>query len=507
MTTYYYYGEFGYFNTIVLAELSKYFLKNPKDKLTIKTYTDYAVILRLIFGNHYTVETVGLVNNRVFHDSIYGQLSGELPLIDFLNCRKSLKDYEFTIKPLKKIRFGSELYDNKYKQYENIICIFPRHRKMFQEGLDFEQRNMTKLMFDDCVTIVNDTFISKKYKIIIVGKKAEILENDYSNFAMVDDINEMIYLLNNCALLITPDSGFIDFAKNCSTKNILIVTNIGYQQYHTRYNPYGTQQYAINFSDKQSVPRFRLDYCFKNTGFANMKTGKNRPFVSCICPTYNRRNFLPKLIEIFNNQKYPADLRELIILDDSETSNKDIVDGLNTFGNVRYIHSANKYPIGKKRNILNQLIHGEYVVCFDDDDYYPNDRVSHAITKMLGSKIGLCGSSKIFIYYTDIDKIYEFGPYGQNHCTNGTMGYHRNYLLTHCYNDEAKFAEESLFMNQYIEPMIQLDPYKSILCMAHGSNTFDKKKIINTGRPTSLKMDGFIQEKHLIKFYKSLNIK
>jgi hypothetical protein len=46
--TVYYYGEFGYFNFIVLGYLEEYF-KNNKNKLVIRTYDDYFKILNFKF--------------------------------------------------------------------------------------------------------------------------------------------------------------------------------------------------------------------------------------------------------------------------------------------------------------------------------------------------------------------------------------------------------------------------------------------------------------------------
>ena len=49
------------------------------------------------------------------------------------------------------------------------------------------------------------------------------------------------------------------------------------------------------------------------------------PFVSVVCPTWNRRAFLPYLLYIFQYQDYPADRLELIILDDSEQINEYLI--------------------------------------------------------------------------------------------------------------------------------------------------------------------------------------
>jgi len=47
------------------------------------------------------------------------------------------------------------------------------------------------------------------------------------------------------------------------------------------------------------------------------------PLVSCIMPTYNRRQFVPQAIKYFLRQDYPH--KELIILDDGTDKIRDLV--------------------------------------------------------------------------------------------------------------------------------------------------------------------------------------
>ncbi|MEN1341942.1 glycosyltransferase, partial [Pseudomonas aeruginosa] len=91
-------------------------------------------------------------------------------------------------------------------------------------------------------------------------------------------------------------------------------------------------------------------------------THRVKPFVSVVTPTWNRGAFLPYLLYMYRYQDYPADRRELIILDDSPQSHQHIIDRL-TNGtpesfNIRYIHHPEKLPLGKKRNMLNELARG-----------------------------------------------------------------------------------------------------------------------------------------------------
>jgi len=228
-----------------------------------------------------------------------------------------------------------------------------------------------------------------------------------------------------------------------------------------------------------------------------MKTSKvitTRPFVSVICPTYNRRKFLPNLIQQFNYQTYPQECMELVIVDDSPETSEDIIPKQS---NIFYHYLPEKMQLGKKRNYLNSLAKGEIIVCFDDDDFYSPDRVSHAVTKLTGVKgILIAGSSVIHIYYKKLDKILEFGPYGPYHGTNGTMAYKREYLETHSYLDDKDKAEEAHFTNNFSEPMVQLDPHKVMLCIAHGNNTVDKDPFIERGKKTNFKLRKFFKVKN-----------
>ena len=44
---------------------------------------------------------------------------------------------------------------------------------------------------------------------------------------------------------------------------------------------------------------------------------EEHPFVSVLCPTYNRQALIPLVVEQFMSQRYPKDRMELVILDDS----------------------------------------------------------------------------------------------------------------------------------------------------------------------------------------------
>lgn len=225
--------------------------------------------------------------------------------------------------------------------------------------------------------------------------------------------------------------------------------------------------------------------------------------MSVVTPTYNRRRFIPYLLICFKEQDYPQDRMELIILDDGSDKVGDII-AASGLKNVRYLPLAEKLNIGAKRNILNREAKGDIIVCMDDDDYYAPERVSHVVHKLAANpKYNICGSSEIYMYYSDIQKIYKLGPYRQNHATNGTMAYKRAYLKNHKYDETVTHAEETAFLNNYTEPLIQLDPFKVMLVMSHSENTFDKKKMRENPNPlvqlTGMKIKDFIKKNAVLR--------
>jgi glycosyltransferase involved in cell wall biosynthesis len=200
------------------------------------------------------------------------------------------------------------------------------------------------------------------------------------------------------------------------------------------------------------------------------------PFVSICTPTFNRRPFIPSMIKCFMEQDYPQDRMEWIIIDDGTDKIGDLVRHI---PQVKYFAYNEKMPLGKKRNIMHDKTKGDIIVYMDDDDYYPPERVSHAVDRLTKDPKALCaGSSEIYIYFKHITKMYQFGPYSPTHSTAGTFAFKRKLLRMTRYEDTAALAEEKHFLKNYTIPFVQLDPLKTILVFSHSHNTFDKRRLL-----------------------------
>jgi glycosyltransferase involved in cell wall biosynthesis len=218
----------------------------------------------------------------------------------------------------------------------------------------------------------------------------------------------------------------------------------------------------------------------KNKSIIN---GKYYPLVSVCTPTFNRRPFIPIMFECFKNQTYPKNRIEWIIVDDGTDKIKDLVDKSN-IPQIKYFSVNKKMALGEKRNYMHKHATGSIIVYMDDDDYYPPERISHAVERLTEDKEALCaGSSEIYIYFKHIQKMYQFGPYGPNHATAGTFAFKSELLKISKYDDTAALAEEKSFLKNYTIPFVQLDPLKTILVFSHIHNTFDKRRMLENPHP------------------------
>ena len=235
----------------------------------------------------------------------------------------------------------------------------------------------------------------------------------------------------------------------------------------------------------------------------NKVNTKKYPFVSICTPTFNRRPFIPIIIKCFENQTYPRDKMEWIIVDDGTDKIEDLVCHLPY---VKYFKYDEKMTLGKKRNISNEKAKGEIIIYMDDDDYYPADRVKHAVDTLRCSKALCAGSSAMFIYYKHINKMYQFGPYGANHATAATFAFKRELLSQTRFDEESSVAEERKFLKGYTIPFVQLESKKSILVFSHNHNSFDKKELLKqmpnpNVHETSLMPRDLVKEDDILKFF------
>ena len=225
-------------------------------------------------------------------------------------------------------------------------------------------------------------------------------------------------------------------------------------------------------------------------------TTTQMPFISICTPTFNRRPFIPYTIKCFNSQTYPKDRIEWIIVDDGTDKIEDLVKDI---PQVKYFKYDDKLSLGKKRNLMHSKCSGDIIVYMDDDDYYPPERITHAVEVLQRNPNALCaGSSIMHIYFKHISKMYRVGPYGEKHATAATFAFRKKLLEITSYDESACLAEERHFLKEYTIPFAQLDTMKTILVFSHDHNSFDKKRLLNQGPNNPYLNESKLTPKHFI---------
>lgn len=206
----------------------------------------------------------------------------------------------------------------------------------------------------------------------------------------------------------------------------------------------------------------------------------HEPLVSICTVTHKRPGLLQLLEERIYSQTYPIDKIQWVILDDSPEPHKryQATSGHQSKLAIKYIHLSEKLPLGEKRNESHLYCDGDIIVYMDDDDFYPPSRVEHAVEALINSEKEIAGASKLPILHLENTDFWMSGPYGENHATPGTLAFKRSFLENHSYVNEDTSGEEKEFLNNYTAPMVQLDPFQTILCIAHESNTDNKLSML-----------------------------
>jgi glycosyltransferase involved in cell wall biosynthesis len=167
-----------------------------------------------------------------------------------------------------------------------------------------------------------------------------------------------------------------------------------------------------------------------------------------------------------------TNMKELIKTHEETKNSNEIIKNLK----INYIEYTG-IKLSDLRNLGNNTCSGEIIVCMDDDDYYPPERVSHSVESLENSPFMIAGCSDIYMYEYFMGKLYKFKGFHERHSTNNCMAFKKQYLRNHKHQDGLDMAEEKSFTNDFTEPMVQLNSKKCIIVSSHNYNTFNKREL------------------------------
>ena len=146
---------------------------------------------------------------------------------------------------------------------------------------------------------------------------------------------------------------------------------------------------------------------------------QNLPNVSIVTITQRSRfKNLLVLYELIRAQTFP-NIVEWVIVEgspcefDAEKNKQNMQYLLNNHEleyDIVYIERSDIDPIrmlSDLRNLGNDSCRGDIIVCMDDDDFYPSERVQHAVESLDASSCVIAGCTETYHYDYGTNKMYK----------------------------------------------------------------------------------------------------
>jgi len=195
------------------------------------------------------------------------------------------------------------------------------------------------------------------------------------------------------------------------------------------------------------------------------------PLVSCIMPTCDRLRFVPESVRCFLRQDYPN--LELVIVDDGTDP---IARVLPSDPRFRLMHLEKK-ALGAKRNVACASACGEIIVHWDDDDWYPTDRIRRQVAALRAGSTEICGTSTLFFHDSAAGRAwrYRYSSGGRPWVAGNTLAYRKSWWAGHPF-PEIQVGEDARFV-WAAPPAAICDLGVPGLCVAriHSGNTSRKQ--------------------------------
>jgi GT2 family glycosyltransferase len=138
-----------------------------------------------------------------------------------------------------------------------------------------------------------------------------------------------------------------------------------------------------------------------------MPTQMNKPLVSIVIPTYNRRSKVLRLLASLEGSSIPKDEMEIIVVDDASPDGTAIA-VWNKYPRVKLIRNKTERWLSAARNIGARQAHGKYIFFVDDDNVIAKDSIRKLVDFMESDeRVGV--AAPMMLYYTDPERIWFAG--------------------------------------------------------------------------------------------------
>lgn len=205
------------------------------------------------------------------------------------------------------------------------------------------------------------------------------------------------------------------------------------------------------------------------------------PLVSCIMPTADRASFIPQAIACFLAQDY--DERELLVLDNGREPIEHLIPRQS---NIRYQRVYGRFKLGELRNQACELAQGAVVVHWDDDDWYPANRISVQVRRLIAKDVALCATSRLYFLREDGSQAWEFHSGGARPWLAGSSLAYWRWLWQRQPFEHLQVGEDARFVARVSpQQIVDLADPALVIATVHRANTSPKRPAGSAWRTVS----------------------
>ena len=214
------------------------------------------------------------------------------------------------------------------------------------------------------------------------------------------------------------------------------------------------------------------------------------PNVSILTPIFNRKRFLPLMLDnIKLIADYPKDKLEWIILDSHSRdgvvgeklfSSQEEVDSISQNIGIKIIYEYRneKLSIGKKRNMLVKMATHNHLINLDSDDIYFPHYILYSIRSMIDNKKACVGSPQMLFLYPYHDfKVTAIQCAATRQIHEATMAFTRKHWKRMGGFQNSSQGEGAAMVDGCGEKFfMKTEITKCMLCVCHNNNTVEKEQ-------------------------------
>lgn len=201
--------------------------------------------------------------------------------------------------------------------------------------------------------------------------------------------------------------------------------------------------------------------------------GDNQPKVSCLMVTANRKKLAARAVQCFLNQTYEN--KELVIVDDGNEDYSTVLNDV-PLHQINYVKLEKEpdFVLGKLRNRSLDEATGEYLIQWDDDDWYHPGRIKVQAEVLSSGYEACCLSAALmhldtpeFLHHPYIGYLPDGIPGSIMHRKNSEIRY-----------PETKRAEDTVYLKEWMKLRYKKLPngYNHLFLRAyHGNNTWERQ--------------------------------